>query len=229
MKNKNDIFTVAMMAIAIITSLGSCNVKGPQHYEFEEITVTKEVRDTTVYGLCGAGSTDSRLQLITDNEDTLYFDVAEARKNGKILPGYKRGESLCVMTDTTHMRAVKVINKDYLLGEWVIPSPYDGSSPSGIIIKDNGDAESFEQQGDIVYKAWRIYNGLLQIVETRDDDTDIYTTHTYEIVKVTSDSLFLSNVNEDETFEFGRYKPEPYTDLGISFEEESEDDYIINW
>ena len=220
-----------MLALVAGTAImmGSCNIKQHQQYPFEEVTPGVIVSDSTIYGICGPASTDNRLQVITDNEDTLFFDVTDARKLGMVLPGYKRGENLCIIADTTGTRALKVINKDRLLGEWVIPSPYDGSSPSGIIIKDNGDAESFEQQGDIEYRAWRIYNGQLQIVETRGDDTDLYTTHTYDIVRMTADSLFLSNVNEDETFEYGRYKPEPEVDLGISFEEEDPDAYSINW
>ena len=223
-------YTMMMLLAVIITAiLGSCNIKKPQHYPYEEVTPVKQVGDSTIYGICGSSSTNDQLQIITDNEDTLYFDVTEARKNGMVLPGYSRGENLCVIADTTGTVALKVINKDRLLGEWVIPSPYDGSTPSGIIIKDNGDAEGFEQQGDIEYKAWRIFNGQLQIVETRGDDTDLYYTLTYEITRMTADSLYLSNVNEDETFEYGRYVPEPEVDLGINFEDDDPDNYVINW
>ena len=222
------IISAAIAAAAIVTMTASCKIKPVNHYEFEDLTTVTVTRDTTVYGICGPASTDSRLQLITDSEDTVYVDVTDARQAGKVMPGYHIGSNLCVITDTTHTRATIVINKDGLLGEWVIPSPYDGSSPSGIIIKDNGDAESFGQQGDIIYKSWRIFNGQLQIVETRDDDTDIYTTHTYDIIRMTADSLFLSNANEDETFEYGRYVPVPEEDLGISFEDDDED-YVINW
>ena len=218
-----------LLAVTIAAILGSCNIKKPQHYPYEEVTPVKQVGDSTIYGICGSSSTNDQLQIITDNEDTLYFDVTEARKNGMVLPGYSRGENLCVIADTTGTVALKVINKDRLLGEWVIPSPYDGSTPSGIIIKDNGDAEGFEQQGDIEYKAWRIFNGQLQIVETRGDDTDLYYTLTYEITRMTADSLYLSNVNEDETFEYGRYVPEPEVDLGINFEDDDPDNYVINW
>lgn len=221
--------SAAISAAAIIALTASCNIKSTNHYEFEDLTTVTVVRDTTIYGICGSASTATRLQLITDSEDTVYIDVDDARKAGKVMPDYKLGSNLCVITDTTRTRALMVINKDCLLGEWVIPSPYDGSTPSGIVIKDNGDAESFGQQGDIVYKSWRIFNGQLQIVETRDDDTDIYTTHTYDIVRVTPDSLYLSNANEDETFEFGRFVPEPEEDLGITFDDEDNDAYMINW
>lgn len=220
---------MAFLAVTITATLGSCNLKKPQQFPYEEVSPYKQIGDSTIYGVCGSASTDNRLQIITDNEDTLYFDVTAAREKGMILPSYRRGENLCIIADTTGKNAIKVINKDLLLGQWVIPSPYDGSSPSGIIIKDNGDAESYEQQGDIEYKAWRIFNGQLQIVETRGDDTDLYTTHTYEITRMTADSLYLSNVNEDETFEYGRYVPVPEEDLGISFEDDDPDNYIINW
>ena len=231
MQYKNIFSVAACLVVVSIAALSSCNIKQPQHFEFEEVTAVKQLGDSTIYGICGSGSTDSKLQLITDNEDTLYFDVTDARKKGKIMPSYRRGENLCVVADTSGTRALIVINKDQLLGEWVIPSPYDGSTPSGIIIKDNGDAESFGQQGDIVYKAWNIFNGQLQIVETRDDDTGLYAVHTYSITRMTADSLYLKNVNpdEDETFEFGRYVPEPEVDLGIEFEDDDLDNYGSNW
>ena len=227
--NMKHFTLLTFMAIVGLAAISSCNLKQPQQYPFEEVSVVQQTSDSTIYGICGSGSTNGKLQIITDNEDTLYFDVTEARKNGMILPSYNRGENLCVIADTTGTVALKVINKDMLLGEWVIPSPYDGSSPSGIIIKDNGDAESFEQQGDIEYKAWRIFNGQLQIVETRGDDTDLYYTLTYDITRMTRDSLYLSNVSEDETFEYGRFVPEPEVDLGINFEDDDPDNYVVNW
>lgn len=229
MQNRIHTFIGVLMAIAGFTAAGSCDLKKPQKYGFEEVTINHQIKDTTIYGICGSGSTELKLQLITDTDDTLFFDVTDARKRGKVLPGYRMGENLCVVADTSGTKALIVISKDKLLGEWVIPSPYDGSSPSGIVIKDNGDAEGFNQQGDIEYKAWRIFNGQLQIVETRGDDTDLYYTHTYNITRMTQDSLYLSNVNEDETFEYGRYVPEPEVDLGINFEDDDPDAYGINW
>ena len=106
-----------------------------------------------------------------------------------------------------------------------MPSPYDGSSPAGIVLKDGGEAESFEQQGDILYKSWRIINGRLQVVETRDDGTDIDYVQTYDILRMTKDSLYLKN--DEESYEYGRYVPEPEEDLGIELDYDNEESFDL--
>jgi predicted nucleotidyltransferase len=44
---------------------------------------------------------------------------------------------------------------------------------------------------------------------------------------MTNDSLYLKNINEEETFEFGRYNPEPDIDLGVILDYNYEEDYNI--
>ena len=68
-------------------------------------------------------------------------------------------------------------------------------------------------------------NGKLQVVETRDDGTDIDYVQDYVIVKMTKDSLYL--YNEEESFEFGRYVPEPEEDLGIDLDYDSEESFDL--
>jgi len=179
--------------------------------------------DTTVYGFCGKLSTQASLQIITSSDDTLMFDVSEARKNGKVFADYAKGEEIYVVPDETHTKALMTINKNLLLGTWVMPSPFDGSTLSGIVLKEGGEAESFNQQGDIVYKSWRIINGKLEIVATHDDGAEIYDTSLYEITRMTKDSLYI--VGSEDSYEYGRYKPEAPVDLGIQFEDLDEDDY----
>ncbi len=211
-------------AMALTLSLAACDLGKKPTYGYEPPTDAVAETDSTIYGFCGAASTADRLQLITSTNDTIYIDLTEARKNDKIFAGFSKGDEIYVLATRDSTKAIMTINKNNLLGQWVMPSPYDGSSPSGIVIKDGGEAESFEQQGDLMYKSWRIFNGKLLIEETRDDDTGIFTTQAYEIVKMTKDSLQIKN--SEESFEYGRYRPEPEVDLGIKFDEDEDD--ILN-
>ena len=218
---------LALTAISFL--LVGCDMRAPLKVGYEAPPEQQEEKDTTLYGFCGAASTPSRLQLITATDDTVFVNVEEARKKGRVFGGYHRGDEIYVVPDADHNNALFTINKSSLLGEWVMPSPYDGSTPSGIVLKDGGEAESFRQQGDIIYKSWGIFNGHLQIVETREDGTDMYYTQTYEITRMTQDSLYLRNINpdEEETFEYGRYKPEPEVDLGVELDYNYEEDYKL--
>ena len=91
------------------------------------------------------------MQLITSTDDTIYIDTDDARKKGMVLGGYSRGDEIYVLPAEDHTKALMTINKNHLLGEWAMPSPFDGSTPSGVVLKDGGEAESLGQQGDIIY------------------------------------------------------------------------------
>ncbi|MBR1415252.1 MAG: hypothetical protein IJ570_05260 [Prevotella sp.] len=209
----------------LVLVLAACDMKAPLKVGYEAPADLEEDRDSTIYGFCGPASTQKVLQLITSTDDTLYINVENARKNNRVMAGYHRGDEIYVLPDADHSQALLTINKNSLLGEWVMPSPYDGSSPAGIVLKDGGEAESFEQQGDILYKSWRIYNGRLQVVEARDYDSSIDYTQTYDIIRMTGDSLYLKN--EEESYEYGRYAPEPEEDLGIELDYNTDEDYDL--
>lgn len=210
---------------ALVLTLAACDMRPPLKVGYEAPPDLQEERDSTIYGFCGRASTSKMLQLITSTDDTLYFDVEEARKKGRVMADYQRGDEIYVLPDSDRTKALMTINKNHLLGEWVMPSPYDGSSPAGIVLKDGGEAESFEQQGDILYKSWRIINGRLQVVETRDDGTDIDYVQTYDILRMTKDSLYLKN--DEESYEYGRYVPEPEEDLGIDLDYDSQESFDL--
>jgi predicted small lipoprotein YifL len=217
---------LAIAALAL--TMAACNMKAPLKVGYEAPADAVAETDSVIYGFCGRQSTPEQLQLITSTDDTLYFNVEEARKKGKVLAGYSHGDEIYVVPSSDRTEALLTINKNNLLGHWVMPSPFDGSTPSGIILKDGGEAENFEQQGDLIYKAWNIINGHLQLTTTRDDGTDIYETQTYEITRMTPDSLYLRNIDDQEdTFEYGRYKEEPEVNLDIELDNSAEDDYNL--
>ncbi|MCR4602123.1 MAG: lipocalin family protein [Prevotella sp.] len=220
--------TLSILAI-IAGIITACDIKAPLKVGYEPPADNIENADSTIYGFCGPATTSRQLQLITSSDDTIFVNVEKAKRLGRVYGGLTPGDEIYVLPDADHSQALFTINKSALLGEWVMPSPYDGSTPSGIVIKDGGEAESFQQQGDIIYKSWSILNGHLMLVETREDGTDLFYTQGYEITRMTSDSLYLRNISptEDETFEYGRYKPEPEVDLGVDLDYDYEEDYLL--
>ena len=156
--------------------------------------------------------------------DTLTVSVTKARENGQVFGGYAVGDEMAITVNSDTTEATQVINKSTLNGNWVQPNPIDGSSETGISILKGGTAESINQSS-IVYKSWRLFNGKLLIVATRDDGIDMEEVLYYTIERLTNDSLTISD--SEDTFEYGRQSFTPEEDLGIELDEGSEEDFRI--
>lgn len=200
MKNK-VLFTV--IAAAALTS--ACNNKAQQEAPVSQTDTLETVEDknATVFGMCGDGSAMNTLQLIADNGDTLVLGLEEAHENNKVFGGYGCGDRMAVVLNDDKTEAELVINETTLLGNWLMPNPFDGSSVVGISLKDGGVAESIDQSG-LNYKSWKIADGKLEIVSVREGGSEEDETDIYEIRKLDADSLVFGN--EDDVFEYGRQK-----------------------
>ncbi|MBR6320492.1 MAG: hypothetical protein IKR50_08690 [Prevotella sp.] len=213
--------TLAMAAAILLAGCGeSLNKKVP----FEEVNIAEVVRDTMLYGFCGEGSAMNTLQIITDANDTITLNVAAAKDKNMVFGGYAVGDEMAVAVDKDTTMATMVINKSALHGNWVQPNPIDGSSETGISILKGGTAESIDQSS-IVYKSWRLFNGKLQVVATRNDGIDLEEVLEFTIKKVTPDSLIIAD--SEDTYEYGRQTFKPEEDLGIELDEGSEEDFSI--
>ena len=183
--------------------------------------------DSTIYGLCGEASAMNTLQLITDNGDTLELSTLDAQDQNHVLGGYNVGDRMAVLTDRDRVNATLVINETALLGNWVMPNPIDGSDETGISIREGGVAESIDQS-TIVYRTWRIVNGLLEIVSIREGGGDVEETNLYEIISLGNDSLVYKSVGrpleEEEIFEYSRQR-EKKVNSKVKLEESSFDDF----
>ena len=127
---KKLVFLSVAMAAMMMLSCG-----GNTHQaEREEDTVDAydQIRDHTLYGLCGAIPSTSQLKVITDVGDTLTLDITPALENRKMLGSVRVGDRLAVMTNKNQTEASEVININLLLGDWVMPDPLDGSDEIGI-------------------------------------------------------------------------------------------------
>lgn len=228
MRNKSTLLLLVAAVGALI--LASCGGKKSQQADPVEENENVKVwlsEDSTVYGLCGDGSAMNTLQLITDTGDTLNLNVTEAKEQNHVLGGYNVGDRMAVLTDKKRTIATLVINESTLLGNWVMPNPIDGSDETGISIREGGIAESIEQTS-IIFRTWRITNGLLELVYIREGGADEEETCLYEILNLGNDSLVYKTVGkpreEEETFEYTRQQIHKRVDK-VKLEESSFEDF----
>ncbi len=220
------------LLVAAFIGMGSCGAPRPQQV-YADDTDSTEVeedmvpRDHTVYGLCGNGSSMNTLELLTDNGDTLVLSMAPALEANKVFGGLEVGDRVAVMTDAKRKEATEIINLNSLLGDWVMPDPIDGSDEVGIRIKEGGVAESIEMT-NIYYRTWKICDGKLEILSVREGGGDAEETNLYEILILGSDTLAYKTVgksrDEEETFEYNRWKEKKKVDLrGLKLEDHNDE------
>ena len=223
------------MMAAVALTMSSCfggNQQPQQTMEEEPDSVDDYMPfDQTIYGLCGNGTAMNTLQLLTDSGDTLNLDLTNAQESGQVFGGLQAGDRMAVLPNKAKTEAVIVINQNTLLGDWVMPNPIDGSSEVGIRIKEGGVAESIDQSS-IIYKTWKIYNGKLEILSQREGGGDMEEVNLYEILLLGADSLVYrtSGVEkqDEETFEYSRWKEKPAMDLHGLQLEDSGDEFRID-
>ena len=213
------------MMVAGLLILGSCGGKQQQKAVDEKKSTSEGYVpfDRTIYGLCGEGTAMNTLELITDNGDTLNLSMLNAEEAGQVFGGLQTGDRLAVMANDEKTEATIVINLNTLLGDWVMPDPIDGSAEVGIRIKEGGVAESIEMT-NIIYRTWKIVNGQLEILSIREGGGDAEETNLYQILTLGADTLCYKTIgkprDEEETFDYSRFKDKPKVDLrGLQLEE----------
>ena len=123
--NKFKVFFAAAIAIIMV----GCNTKKekPQVVVDDEV----EVADSTVYGVCGSGTSMHSLELVTDAGDTLTYIIldSEADMDGgetkgvvsNVEGGFMAGDKMAVTGMETvegELVATRAINVTSLLGHW---------------------------------------------------------------------------------------------------------------
>ncbi len=225
---KKLLFLSVVLTTVMLLSCGG----GSRHQaerEEDTVDVNDLIRDHTLYGLCGGIPSASQLKVVTDNGDTLTLDITPAQNNHKMLGAVRVGDRLAIMTNKKQTEATQVININYLLGDWVMPDPLDGSDEIGIRIKEGGVAESIEMT-NITYRTWRIFNGQLEITSIREGGGQSEETDYYDILKLSQDTLVYKTIgkpqDEEETLEYSRWREKPKPDLHGLKLEEHQDEYM---
>ncbi len=189
---------ILLMVTTVAATLFSCGNKTDRQAPKDSTDVVENTinKELTVFGMCGEASAMNTLQLITDSGDTLSLSVNEAKENNNVFGGYGIGDRMAVLLNDDKTEAKQVINETTLLGNWTMPDPFDGSSIVGMALKDGGIAESIDM-ANIVYKAWRITNGRLELTLMREGGSEEDEIELYDIKKLDADSLVFGN---DEDF-----------------------------
>lgn len=215
-----------LMSVGLIASCGY--FKGQQDkVPFEEVEIDTSDRDSTIYGVCGEATTMNVLQLITDNGDTLNLSLVEARDNNKMYGGYSVGDRMAVLVSNDSTSAVHVINMSTLLGDWVMEDGLGGGTLVGLSIKDGGVAERI-YDNPIDFKTWRLVNGRLELVLSRDDDGDYEESEIYDLMVLGPDSLVYRA--DDDVYSYFRLRERRQKDDdvdGVKFDKDDLDDDFI--
>ena len=188
MKNLGFVFASLMLLV-----LAGCNSKKEKpNLQANDVV---EVADSTVYGVCGEGTSMHSLELITDTGDTLTYTIldAEADMDGMVTGGglvshveggLMAGDKVAVTGQKVdgELIADKVINVTSLLGHWT-------SIDKNFEIEEGGTVRSSVKAESNPWTSWKILNGRLLL--NRD---------TFNINSLGADSLYIENDKGIYTF-----------------------------
>lgn len=178
---------VALLFIALL--MAACYGK-PEKAQPENAAEAEEVNDTTVYGVCGEGTSMHSLELITSAGDTLVYTLldqdaeTEVETPSDVKGGLMAGDKMAVTGHKTadELVADRVINVTSLLGHWT-------SIDKNFTIEEGGTVHSAVKAETNTWTSWKILNGSLLL--NRD---------TFAIDGLSADSLYLENLNGIFTF-----------------------------
>jgi len=80
-----------------------------------------------------------------------------------------------------------------LIGSWVEPNPINENELQGIVIKENGIAESINMATLIYKKCWKDADKLILVAESIGNGTSSLDTTKYEVIKLNEKELELKN------------------------------------
>lgn len=177
-----------MGLLFLVLMLAACDAKKKQQIEGTDEVV--EVNDTTVYGVCGEGTSMHSLEIITDAGDTLVYTLlsqdaeTEVETPSDVQGGLMAGDKMAVTGHKTadELVADRVINVTSLLGHWT-------SIDKNFTIEEGGTVHSAVKAETNPWTSWKILNG--SILLNRD---------TFAIDGLSADSLYLENANGIFTF-----------------------------
>lgn len=172
----------------LVLMLAACDAKKKQ--QIEDTDEVAEVNDTTVYGVCGEGTSMHSLEIITDAGDTLVYTLlsqdaeTEVETPSDVQGGLMAGDKMAVTGHKTadELVADRVINVTSLLGHWT-------SIDKNFTIEEGGTVHSAVKAETNPWTSWKILNGSL-----------LLNLDTFAIDGLSADSLYLENANGIFTF-----------------------------
>ena len=176
MKTKILLASIISCASIVFLATGCGERKAKPHAEKAEEAA--EAADTTVYGVCGEGTSMHSLQLVTDYGDTVTYVINdEGDAPTDVQGGLMAGDHVAVVGTKCDGEAVadKVINLTSLIGHWT-------SIDRNFELEEGGTVKSSVKAETTPWTTWKIFNGNL--VLNRD---------TFVIYNLGADSLYIEN------------------------------------
>ena len=166
------------IAMVVLFAANSCKEKkNTPVISANDSVEVEEVNDSTIYGVCGEGTSMHSLELCSDEGDTLSVFIDDADPTivqGGLMAG-DRIALLAYKAQDGEMVARKIINLTSLLGKWIsLDKNFD--LLEGGVVKNNVKAETNP------WTSWKILNGKLLL--NKD---------TFDIDNLGPDSLLLEN------------------------------------
>lgn len=183
------LFYLGVILLGMMSVVACKHKQSSSNLEIKDSLNDSSVTDTTLYGLCGEGSSMHNLELITDLGDTLEFmAMDEGSDSAVILGGLLAGDRLAVIGHEVNGEryAQRVINLTTLLGKWT-------SLDKNFEILEGGQIKNNVKAETNPWTSWKICNGKLLL--NKD---------TFMIDNLGADSLYLEN--KDGIFAFKRLK-----------------------
>lgn len=177
MKKHNKTILAALLAMMIGWG---CTGKKTQQQPTESDTMVVEVStpDSTVYGVCGEGTSMHALELVTDEGDTLTYLVDADTEQETVKGGLFAGDRMAVVGykgAEGDMVATCAVNLTTLMGKWT-------SIDKNFEIQEGGLVESSIKAETRPWTSWKIHNGQL-----------LLNADTFAIERLGADSLCLEN------------------------------------
>ncbi len=167
---------IYIQLVAVVVFLLGCQ-GGKQTPPGDEDDSLEVVADSTLYGICGAGTSMHSLELITDMEDTLHC-LINMDETSMVHGGLITGDRLALIASKNadgEMEAHQVVNLTSLMGKWT-------SLDKNFEICEGGEVRSSVGAESRRWVAWKMLNGQL-----------LLNADTFDIVQLGADSLALEN------------------------------------
>jgi len=174
MKHLLNCFAACLVFSLLIACGGKQNPSAGDGDLFDSLAMSS---DTTMYGVCGEGTSMNNLQLITDMGDTLNY-LINVDDSSAVMGGLLVGDRLALIAGKNlggDMVASLVVNITSLLGKWT-------SIDRNFEICEGGEVRSTMKAESNPWVSWKILNGRL-----------LLNTDTFDIVQLGADSLALEN------------------------------------
>ena len=167
-----------VVALVVMFAANSCKNKSnsPVISTNDSLAVADE-NDSTIYGVCGEGTSMHNLELISDDGDTLSVFIDDENPD-VVQGGLLSGDRIALIgykAQDGEMVAQKIINITSLLGKWT-------SLDKNFDLMEGGEVKNNVKAETNPWTSWKILNGKLLL--NKD---------TFDIDRLGSDSLMLEN------------------------------------